>query len=97
MVSFLVYFDGRCKCPLCTVIGWIVFMIVAVLCMWLSYVCCDHLMCMCGHPMCIDCIDVLLLTVLMLYLDARVLASSQYPDGHATGHLGTGFLGFPCV
>jgi hypothetical protein len=40
----------------------IVFMAVAVLCMWLSYVNC-HLICMCGLDMCsrsTDYIDVLL-------------------------------------
>jgi hypothetical protein len=33
------------------------------------------------------------------YLDARLLASSQYPEGPAlTGHLDTGFFSwFPCV
>ena len=30
-------------------------------------------------------------------LDARLLASSQYPEGPATGHLDTGFSRFPCV
>jgi hypothetical protein len=28
---------------------------------------------------------------------AGLLASSQYPEGHATGHLGTGFSWFPWV
>jgi hypothetical protein len=40
----------------------IVFMVVAVLCMWLSYVY-GHLICMCGLLMstcCTDCMDVLL-------------------------------------
>jgi hypothetical protein len=33
---------------------------------------------------------------LMFYLDAGLLARSQYPEGPVTGHLGTGFfLGFP--
>jgi hypothetical protein len=45
MVSFLVYFGVRCKCPVCNVVRWIVFVVVAVLCMWLSYVYCGHLMC----------------------------------------------------
>jgi flagellar basal body-associated protein FliL len=36
------------------------------------------------------------LTILMFNLDAGLLASNQYSEGPATGHLGTGFfLGFP--
>jgi len=34
------------------------------------------------------CIDI-------LTLDAGLLARSQYPEGPATGHLDTDFLGFP--
>jgi len=30
-------------------------------------------------------------------LVAGLLAISQYPEGPATGHLGTGFSWFPCV
>jgi hypothetical protein len=30
-------------------------------------------------------------------LGAGLLASSQYPEGPATGHLDTGFSWFPCV
>jgi hypothetical protein len=36
-----------------------------------------------------------LLTILMFYLDAGLLATSQYSEGSATGQLGTGFLGLP--
>jgi hypothetical protein len=36
------------------------------------------------------------LSVLTFYLNAGLLARSQYPEGTATGHLDTGFfLGFP--
>jgi len=31
------------------------------------------------------------------YLDAELLARSQYLEGPATGHLDTGFSWFPCV
>ena len=33
----------------------------------------------------------------MTYLDVGLLARSQYPEGPATGHLGTSFSWFPCV
>ena len=33
----------------------------------------------------------------ILTLDAGLLASSQYSEGPATGHLDTGFSWFPCV
>ena len=35
--------------------------------------------------------------IAVLSLDAGMLASSQYPEGPATGHLDTGFSWFPCV
>jgi len=31
------------------------------------------------------------------FLDARLLARSQYSEGPATGHLDTGFSWFPCA
>jgi hypothetical protein len=65
-----VYFVGRCNCAVCTV-----FIVVAVLCMWLYYVYCGYLMCIvvilcvlwlyylyCGYIMCI----VVILCVLWL-------------------------------
>jgi len=33
--------------------------------------------------------------IVVLTLDAGLLARSQYPEGPATGHLDTDFLGFP--
>ena len=36
-------------------------------------------------------------TAVLHTLDAGLLASSQYPEGPATGHLDTGFSWFPCV
>jgi hypothetical protein len=30
-------------------------------------------------------------------LDAKLLARGQYLEGHASGHLDTGFSWFPCV
>jgi hypothetical protein len=36
-------------------------------------------------------------TAVLYTLIAGLLATSQYPVGPATGHLGTGFSWFPCV
>jgi hypothetical protein len=35
--------------------------------------------------------------IMCVTLDAALLASCQYPEGPATGHLNTGFSWFPCV
>jgi hypothetical protein len=43
--------------------------------------------------MCICCT----VCIVVLTLDAGLLARSQYPEGPATGHLDTGFSWFPCV
>ena len=63
-----------------------------------SSVYCCHLMCIC----CILCVFVVpymyllhYLYITVLNLDAELLARSQCPEGPATGHLDTGFLGFP--
>ena len=41
--------------------------------------------------------ELLNLCVAGFTLDAELLARSQYSEGPATGHLGTGFSWFPCV
>ena len=40
---------------------------------------------------------VLCVCIAVFTLDAGLLARSQYSEGPATGHLGTGFSRFPCV
>jgi len=50
--------------------------------------CCSYLMCIC----CTVCAMLFFFT-----LDAELLASSQYSEGPATGHLDTGFSRFLCV
>ena len=65
---------------------------------------------MCVVVNCFVCIVVVVLCVLSSYvyllyyvfidvftLVAGLLARSQYSEGHATGHLDTGFSWFPCV
>jgi len=60
-----------------------------------------------GHALTV-CIVVVVLCVLLcvfavlcvyccFYLDAGLLARSQYSEGPATGHLDTGFSWFPCA
>ena len=60
---------------------------------------------------CVVCVVVVVLCILLISnvyllccvftavftLDAGLLASSQYSEGPATGHLDTGFSWFPCV
>jgi len=66
---------------------------------------------MCIATKCLLCIGLLFLSVFLLLhvycfimcvlvlraLFAGLLARSQYPEGPATGRLGTGFSSFPCV
>jgi len=56
------------------------------------------------NSICLACIVVMLcvfvapyVCIAVLTLDAGLLARSQYSEGPATGHLDTGFSGFPCV
>jgi len=37
------------------------------------------------------------IAVFFFTLDARLLATGQYSEGPATGHLDTGFSWFPCA
>ena len=84
-----------------------------LMCICLSHLYLLYLMCICCilcvfvYIMCICCIYVYLLysyvyllhdvCIAVLTLDAGLLASSQYPEGPATGHLDTGFSWFSCV
>jgi hypothetical protein len=56
---------------------------------------------LCYYLVCIfvtSCILFYYVCIAVLHtLVARLLARSQYPEGPATGHLGTGFSCFPCV
>jgi hypothetical protein len=66
---------------LLTVIG--LLCIVLLSCVYLCYLMCIVLLCVC--------------IAVLHTLVAGLLARSQYPEGPATGHLGTGFPWFPCV
>jgi hypothetical protein len=62
--------------------------VVGLLCIVLLscvYFCCPYVYC---FTVCI---------VVLHSLVAGLLARSQYPEGPATGHFGTGFSWFPCV
>ena len=41
------------------------------------------------------CVFAVLCVLLFFTLDAGLLSRSQYSEGPATGHLDTGFFGFP--
>ena len=78
---------------------------------YLLYMLCFKMFCVCIVVSCLVCIVVVVLCVLLssyvylLYyvciavftLDVGLLSRSQYSEGPATGHLGTGFSWFPCV
>ena len=74
--------------------------IVVILCVFVvSYVYLLCLMCICALYVFVVTYVYLLYYVCIagLTLDAGLLASSQYPEGPATGHLDIGFPWFPCV
>jgi hypothetical protein len=66
---------------LLTVVG--LLCIVLLSCVYLCYLMCIVLLCVC--------------IAVLHTLVAGLLARIQYPEGPATGHLGTGFSWFPCV
>ena len=81
---------------------------VVLLCVFVVLMCiCCTLMCICCTFMCICCTYVYLLysyvyllyyvCIVVLTLDAGLLARSQYLEGPATGHLDIGFSWFPFV
>ena len=77
------------RCLVCIVVSCLVCVVVVVLCVLLLVVLCVLLssyVCLLYHV----CIAV-------FTLEGGLLASSQYPEGPATGHLNTGFSRFPCV
>ena len=85
-------------CLACIVV--ILFVFVYLIC--ICYTLCVFVvfMCICCTLICICCTYVYLLCYVcinILTLDAGLLASSQYPEGPATGHLDTGFSWFLCV
>ena len=68
-------------------------MVIAVNCSW-SFMYCVIILCVSLLP------HVYRFTVCIAVLNtlaAGLLARSQYPEGPATSHLGTGFSWFPCV
>ena len=86
---------------------------VSVLCVllyisvyWVLYVLFYCLVCTVVIGSCMYCVIVLCVLLLQhayfvyycpIYLGDGLLARGQYPEGPATGHLGTGFAWFPCV
>ena len=84
-VVFLMGIFVNCICLVC---------IVDILCVFVSsYLYLLYLMCIC----CTLSVFVVLYVYCCFTLDAGLLASSQYPEGPAIGHLDTGFSWFPCV
>ena len=69
--------------PVCFVANCSWFYVCCIIVLWVLLL--PHVYCC---TVCITILDTLV---------AGLLARSQYPEGPATGHLGTGFSWFPCV
>jgi len=84
-VVFLMCIFVNCICLAC---------IVVILCVFVYaiFICCTLYVFLVPYVYLLYYVCIAVLT-----LDARLLASSQYPEGLATGHLDTGFSWFPCV
>ena len=70
--------------------------VVVNLCLLLSYVYLLYCVCVCVVGWFVVVV-VFLLFFSFFSLNARLLATSQYSEGPATGHLDTGFYWFPCA
>jgi hypothetical protein len=89
-----VYIYVSFKVLVCIVVSWIMFMIIAVLCvLWSPYVYLLYTGYLLYCVLCICCT----IGIGIFPLDAELLARGQYSEGPATGHLDTGFSWFPRV
>jgi len=92
-------------CLVCIAVGCLVCIVVIVLCVLLLVVLCVLLLVvLCVLLLVVLCVLLSSYMYLLYYvciavftLDAGLLASSQYSEGPATGHLDTGFSQFPCA
>ena len=91
-------------CALCVfVVPYVYLFCIICICLTLCvfvvpYIYLSYLMCICCALYVFVVPYVYLLyyvCIAVLTLDAGLLAISQYPEGPATAHLDTGFLGFP--
>ena len=75
----------NCICLACNVVILCVYVLSYVYLLYLTCICCTHVYLL------------YYVRIVVLTLDAGLLARSQYPEGPATGHLDTGFSWFPSV
>jgi hypothetical protein len=96
----------RTCCSMCVLLSYLFYVcivvVLVVLCvlLYLFYVCIVVVLVV----LCVYCIRICCTMCELLYMCvagftvvAELLARSQYSEGHATGHLDTGFFWFPCV